>query len=375
MKPPIYPYRDRNAARRGDASLAVGAARRPARHRYIAAQAMVLLGLLWVGAHQASAQGASVAGVSAPVEIRQVDRVFVAEGVVESSRQSTVAAQVNGVLVQTLVDAGQTVRKGQLLAVIDPREVAAGKDAAAAQVGVAASRLADARQAFERTRSLRERNFVSQAALDQAKAALDAAESGLRAARAGDALAGVQQQHARVTAPQDGVVAARLAEVGDLAAPGRPLFIIHQPGDLRVVASVPASLPLDARTLRVATIQVPAMGRTMPPGRVTVLPAADARDLSRRIRVDVGPASGLVPGMAAKVSIALETVERLVVPSAALSWRGDLATVRVVAADGRTLLRQVRVGDAYAGGWVEVLAGLSAGERVIVTDANIRKPK
>lgn len=315
----------------------------------------------------ASGAGTAPGQPATAVQLRKVDRLVVAEGLIESSRQATVAAQVNGVVVQALVDAGQSVRKGQLLAVIDPREVTAGRDAAAAQVGVADSRVADARQAWERTRSLRERNFVSQAALDQAKAALDAAEAGLRAARAGEALAGVQQQHARVVAPQDGVVAARLAEVGELASPGRPLFIIHQPGDLRVVASVPASLPLDGRMLRVAAIDAPALGRTLQAGKVTVLPAADARDLSRRIRIDLNDETGLVPGLAVKVSLALESVERLVVPTGAVTWRGELATVRVQSADGRTVLRQVRVGDAYAGGWTEVLAGLSAGERVLTT--------
>lgn len=341
------------------------------------------VGVLSVALSGAQSGAASAIGLTSPVaangagtapgqpdttvQLRKVDRLFIAEGLIESSRQATVAAQVNGVVVQALVDAGQSVRKGQLLAVIDPREVTAGRDAAAAQVGVADSRVADARQAWERTRSLRERNFVSQAALDQAKAALDAAEAGLRAARAGEALAGVQQQHARVVAPQDGVVAARLAEVGELASPGRPLFIIHQPGDLRVVASVPASLPLEGRALRVAAIDAPVLGRTLQAGKVTVLPAADARDLSRRIRIDLNDETALVPGLAVKVSLALESVDRLVVPTGAVNWRGELATVRVQTADGRTILRQVRLGDAYAGGWTEVLAGLSAGERVLTT--------
>lgn len=305
-------------------------------------------------------------------EVRSVDRLVMAEGLVESSRQATVAAQVSGVVVQTLVDAGQTVRKGQLLAVIDSREVTAGRDAAAAQVGVAESRVADARQGWERARSLREKNFVSQAALDQAKAALDAAEAGLRAARAGETLAGVQRQHARVVAPQDGVVTARLAEVGELAAPGRPLFFVHQPSDLRVVVSLPASLLLDVRALRISAVEVPVLGRSVAPGKVTVLPAADARDLSRRVRIDLAAEPGLVPGVPARVALALDTVERLVVPTAVVNWRGELATVRVVGADGRPTLRQVRLGDSYAGGWIEVLAGLTAGERVLPATANIR---
>lgn len=315
----------------------------------------------------------SAPAVILSVQLRRVDRLMVAEGLVESSRQATVAAQVNGLVVQTLVDAGQPVRKGQLLAVIDPREVTAGRDAAAAQVGVAESRAADARQAWERSRALRERNFVSQAALDQAKAALDTAEAGVRAARAGETLAGVQQQHARVLAPQDGVVTARMTEAGELATPGRPLFSLHQPGDLRVVVSVPASLPLDGQAVRVAAIDLPAQKRAIAPGKLTVLPAADARDLSRRLRIDLGAEPGLVPGMAVKVSLALDTVERLVVPADAILWRGELATVRVAAAEGHSLLRQVRVGESYAGGWVEVLAGLSAGERVWAANANIRK--
>jgi RND family efflux transporter MFP subunit len=311
------------------------------------------------------------------VRLQRVDRLLLAEGLVESSHQATVAAQVNGLVVQTLVDAGQAVRKGQLLALIDPREVAAGRDVAQAQVGMAESRAREARQAWERTRSLRERNFVSEAALDQAKAALDTAEAGLRAARAGEALAGVQQQHARVLAPQDGIVAARLAEVGELATPGRPLFIVHQPGDLRVVVSLPASMPLDARapTIRVTAVDIPALDHSVQPGTVTLLPAVDVRDQSRRLRIDLGAEPGLVPGMAAKVSLTRETVERLAVPVSAITWRGELATVRVVAADGQQLLRQVRLGDTFAGGWIEVLSGLAAGERLLLADANIRKTR
>ncbi len=298
-----------------------------------------------------------------------------ADGIIESTQQASVAAQVNGVILDTRVDAGDKVVKGQLLATIDAREVQAGRDAARAQVAAAQSRVTEARQAWERTKSLRERNFVSQAALDQARAALDSADASLKATQSGEVLAGVQQGHARVVATQDGVIAARLAEAGELAVPGRPLFVIHQPGSLRVVASVPSSVQLGVAGPRVAEVVIPALGKSVVPGKILVLPAVDSRDLSRRIRVEIDAAAGLIPGlipgMTAKVSLVLDSVERLVVPAATIVWRGDVAAVRVQSADGRPLLRQVRLGESYAGGWVEVLAGVTAGERLL--PANIRE--
>jgi len=100
---------------------------------------------------------------------------------------------------------------------------------------------------------------------------------------------------------------------------------------------------------------------------VTILPAADPRLLSTQVRAEL-PAevpAGVVPGTAAKVLVPIGRSQRLVVPAAAVVRRGELTAVYVVS-DGGRQLRQVRVGNRVGDDAVEVLAGLSAGERVAV---------
>jgi hypothetical protein len=125
-------------------------------------------------------------------------------------------------------------------------------------------------------------------------------------------------------------------------------------------------LPKAANVTR-ARIEIPQLNRTVDATKVTVLPAADPRLLSTQIRADL-PASepsSVAPGAAAKILVPIGRARKLVIPSAALIRRGELTAVNVVAADGQVQLRQVRVGPLVGDGLIEILAGLSDGERVL----------
>ncbi|MBL8461312.1 MAG: biotin/lipoyl-binding protein, partial [Thauera sp.] len=118
------------------------------------------------------------------VEARAVVPAIVAEATIEAVRQSTLAAQMPGRILELSVDAGDRVRRGAVLARIDPAEVAAAVAAADAGIAQAESALANARAEYQRARSLVERKFLSQSALDNARAQFQAAEAQVRAARA-----------------------------------------------------------------------------------------------------------------------------------------------------------------------------------------------
>lgn len=302
----------------------------------------------------------------AKVEVKTVERVYAADAVIESTQQASVAAQISGRVLVVAADAGSQVRKGQVLARIDTREVDASVASAGAQVAQAQANLAQVRQNYERTRDLRAQNFVSQAALDTAEAGLKSAEAAVTAARAGAAQAGTVRSFAEVTAPFDGIVATRNVEPGDYAAPGKTLFVVYTPGSLRAVATVPQTMVSDLAKAKVAAVEVPALDTTLPAGRMTVLPAADARTLAQRVRVDLPQPGAAIPGMAAKVRLVTGTAQRLVVPTRAILRRGELTAVQVQATDGRKLLRQVRLGEKFAGDLVEVLAGVQAGDSVVL---------
>jgi RND family efflux transporter MFP subunit len=266
-----------------------------------AAGALAAAALLAAGAGPALAQSAA----SATVELRQVDDVYAADAIIEAVRQATVSAQIAGQLTQLLVDAGDRVKRGQLLARIDTREADAQVASASAQVAQAEAALAQAQLEHNRTKSLVAQGFVSQAALDKADADLKTARAALDAARAGTTQAATGRSFAELRAPIDGVVTRRLMEPGELATPGRGVVEIHDPAALRAVGTIPQFvLPRTARVDR-AEVELPSINRRVKATRVTMLPAADPRLLSTQIRAEL-PAdapAGIVPGTAAKVLV------------------------------------------------------------------------
>ncbi len=285
------------------------------------------------------------------VKPHAVDLTFPSEAVVEAIQQATVGAQVPGRVLEVKADAGQTVKKGDVLMRIDAREAAEAARAAEAQY-------ANARVNYERTRSLVAQKFMSAAALDKAKADFDAAA-------ANRAAAGASQSHATILAPITGIVARRHAELGDMAMPGTPLFTIYQPGGLRVTASIPQYRLKDMRAVKTARVEFPESGQWVDATAVQVLPTADAATHVSQVRVTLPTVPEATPGMFARVHFVTGQAEKLTVPASAVLRRGEVAAVYVQAADGRLSLRQLRLGDSVGRGEIEVLAGLATGDQVV----------
>jgi len=285
------------------------------------------------------------------VKSHAVDLTFPSEAVVEAIQQATVGAQVPGRVLEVKADAGQPVKKGDVLMRIDAREAAEAARAAEAQ-------FANAKVNYERTKSLVAQKFMSAAALDKAKADFDAAS-------ANRAAAGASQSHATILAPIAGVVARRHAELGDMAMPGTPLFTIYQPGGLRVTASVPQYRLKDMREVKTAKVEFPESGKWVEATAVQVLPTADAATHVSQVRVTLPTMPDATPGMFARVHFVTGQAKKLTVPATAVLRRGEVAAVYVQAADGRLSLRQLRLGDSVGQGEIEVLAGLATGDQVV----------
>lgn len=280
-----------------------------------------------------------------------VDLTFSAEALVEAVQQTTVGAQIAGRVLDVRADAGQPVRKGEVLMRIDAREAEEAARAAEALY-------TNAKVNYERTRSLVAQKFMSSAALDKAKADFDAAA-------ANRAAAGASQSHAIIVSPMTGIVARRLAELGDMTTPGKPLFVIYEPGSLRVTASVPQYRLKTMRSIKVARVEFPELGKWVDATAVTLLPTADSSTHVSQVRVALPPVAEATPGMFARVHFVTGQTERLTVPAGAVLRRGEVAAVYVMAVDNRLSLRQLRLGEVVGQGEIEVLAGLSAGDRVV----------
>lgn len=294
------------------------------------------------------------------------------EGVVEPVRQTVLAAQIAGALVQLQVKAGDSVRAGQVLARIEAQAAEQNVAASSAQVEAARAAAAVADKEFERQRQLFQKQYISQAALDRAASQAEAAQAQLRAAQAQTRAAQVQSGFFVLRAPYAGVVSDVAVTQGDMVLPGRPLLTLHDPRELRISAAVPQNLLATVQAhLKSLRYDIPGQtAQPLAPASVQLLPTVDAQTHTARVRLvlPAGGQAGVVPGLFARVWLPGQAVpgalERVFLPETAVLRRAELTAVYVLDAQGQPRLRQVRLGQA-AGGQVEVLSGLASGERVV----------
>ncbi|MBA3904579.1 MAG: efflux RND transporter periplasmic adaptor subunit, partial [Rhodocyclaceae bacterium] len=226
--------------------------------------------------------------------------------------------------------------------------------------GYAASQaqLSNAKANFERTKNLYEQKFIS-------KAALDKAEADYKAAQAGSGAAGAAASHASIVSPLAGFVAQRHTEAGEMATPGKPLITVYDPKGLRVTASIPQYKLSEVRANLRAKVEFPGTGKWIDATSVTVFPAADPRTHTVQARVNLPEnLPGIIPGMFARAHFVTGKAKKLLVPAQAVLRRGEVTAVYVIDGKNAARLRQVRLSEPLAGDFHEVLAGLSAGEKV-----------
>ena len=312
----------------------------------------------------AAGQPPSGIGETLDVAVRELPQTVAAEGVVEAVKQATLGAQVAGRIVELNVKAGDTVRAGQVLARIDARTADQAVTASLSQVAEAEANLANAKRKHERNRDLLSQKFVSQAAVDQSEAEYKAAQAQLAAVKANAGQAVAAQTFTTIVAPYAGVIGATHAELGDMAQPGRALVTVFDPRDLRVTATLSQTTLSRVRLDTSVRVEIAATGKSVTPTKVTVLPLADARTHTTRVRLDLPSTDGVLPGQFARAHFVTGTVRTLAVPATALLRRGEVTAVYVIDAQGRPQLRQVRTGETVGDAQVEILAGLKGGERI-----------
>ena len=298
---------------------------------------------------------------TATARYEDAERERVWDGRVEAVNQATVSAQTSGRIAELPFDVNDYVDAGDVIMRFTDTEQKAALARAEAALQEAQARLAEANQAFERFSAMIENNSISQAQFDQSRANRDAAQARLAAARSGVETAREQLEYTVVRAPYAGIVAKRHVELGELVSPGQPLISGLSLQQLRVNIDVPQSMFHAVRTIGKAFADVD--GNRIAAESLTFFPVADAAANTFRVRVNLPDgAATLYPGMFIKVGFVVGQTRRLLIPAAAIVRRSELSAVYVT--DGeRVTLRQVRLGRKY-GDSVEVLAGLSEGERV-----------
>jgi RND family efflux transporter MFP subunit len=312
----------------------------------------------------------SLAAGATGLETTPADRVAVPDetlldGLVEAVNQSTVAAQTAGRVVEVRFDVDDYVPRGEVIVRLRDTEQQAGLTRANSGLQEALARYQKAADDLHRKQTLLKQQAVSQSAVDSANAEFKSAKAGLAAARAQVETAREQLEHTLIRAPYSGIVVTRQVEPGETVQPGTPLMTGLSLDSLRVSVQVPQSLMASLRRLQEASVILPGPDQArVAAQKLTISPRADADTHSFLVRLQLPPLEQpLYPGMSVKVVISTGTMERVLVPVQALVHRSEVTGVYVVDSAG-IHLRQVRPGRVVDGNRQEILAGLSAGERV-----------
>jgi RND family efflux transporter MFP subunit len=310
---------------------------------------------------------------------RQVPLNIRSTGTVHARESAAVSAQVAGRIRQVLVRAGDSVRTGQTLVVLDDADLRASAAQAKAAVAVAENEEvaagSDARLAastLARYRQLETEKSVSPQEMDEvsrraqaANARFDAARAQTRAAQAQQSGARTTLGYARLVAPFDGVVTARMADPGTLATPGMPLLQVDRAGDLQLDTTVDESVigAID-RGMKVQVAIDGTDSANMAGTVAEIDPAADPSSRSFLIKIDLPASSQLHAGEYGTAEFPNGFHQATLVPQSAVVVRGSLACAYVLDSQGIAQLRYVTLG-AVQGNLVEILSGISGGEKLV----------
>jgi RND family efflux transporter MFP subunit len=344
------------------------------------------------GRHPAE-PGPLVTGVQTEtVHLESVPQAYQAAGTIHSANTAILAAQLGGTVREIRVNAGDHVKRGQLLAVLDDRSAQAQMQGAEAGVTEAVQGEAEVEQGlkaatadrqfaeatFNRYKALLAKNSLSRQEFDGAEARYQAALANERSMEAKKQQVLARQQQARsqqdsartylsfsrIDSPLDGVVTAKSVDAGTVVMPGTPVLTVEETTRYRLEASLPEEYLPSAKTGASVSISTE---HGQFEGRVAeVVPAADVTSHTFLVKIDLPHDCNCRSGEYGQASFPIGEAKRLAVPSSAVLDHGELQGIFVVGADGKVEYRLVKTGITF-GNRVEILSGLAAGEKVAIS--------
>jgi multidrug efflux system membrane fusion protein len=290
-------------------------------------------------------------------------------GDIHAREESALAFRVGGNLIRRMVVVGDRVHRGQVLAELDPADLRLQAQASRAQLAAAQAELTRASADRQRYARLAQQQLVSRSALDAQDAAVAAAAGQVRAIQAQGDVARNAAGYTRLLAPRDGVIAERLAEAGQVVAPGQAFFTLAADSGREVAIALPESDIVRFHVGQPALVELwNAPGRRLPGTIRTISPAADpqARTFAARVSLAGAAADAVELGQSARVYLSRADDTRLPITLSALQ-RGGHGGSAVWVLDPRTRtlhLAPVRIG-ALGSDTVPVLSGVTATQWIV----------
>ncbi len=335
-----------------------------------ALRALVAVSLLALLAACQDPAVSAVAKPERPVQVRQVSfqadsasREFV--GVVRARYETDLGFRVAGKITDRVVNAGDRVRAGDVIARLDAEDLQLQVASAQAEISAATSNFAQASSDEERFTSLKARGYAAVADYERKKSARDEADSRLERARRSLALARNQLAYAELKANADGVITATLAEPGQVVAVGQAVARLAQYGETEAVVALPETWLAEARQAQASVRLWSGPGHQFAARLRELSPQADAATRTYAARFTIAhPDETVALGMTATVTLSRPVAAVAKLPLAAVLDRGNGPAVYVVGQAGMLELRSVQI-SSFTGDAALLTAGVSDGERVV----------
>ena len=301
---------------------------------------------------------------------RPLERTAEVQGALYPRERTTLAANVDGAVVQISADFGDKAQAGQVLMRIDPREYQLRLDSAQAAVDQARARLENSQARFARAQELHKQGLISQQEFDQTAATMHVDEADMASVVKAAGLARKKLDDTVIRAPFAGSVQKRMASLGEYVTTGTQLYELIATDPIKLRCPMPERfVPLahPGMPVNLTTDAQPGVSYT---GTITrIAPALDDQSRTLLVEAEVpNPKDTLKPGYFAHVTMDLGQDHALFVPDSAVLRYAGVARVFVVE-NGVAHTREVKTG-AQMGTFVEITEGLKPGERVVVTEVD-----
>lgn len=351
----------------------------PARPDFLFPRSLLLLAsmaLVACGESQETPNGRDLQTWQLPIITvgeQELPEQYTSVGSITAERQINISSRISSYITELPVEEGEQVENGQVLAVLDHKELNNQISSARAAAKSAQAVLTDSINDVGRFEALLAQGSISEAKVRKVRLQQATAEENLKAAQAALALARSQSQYVQIRSPTSGIVIRRHQSVGDLATPGVPLLAIETRDRLKFETFVAESQLANISVGDPVQLQIDNFGQTLSAEISHIVYAGDPVTRSYKTTLLLPGQTGLYSGMYGRATFTVGHSSNVTIPLSALVEKSGLQGVYVVDSDNHLRFRWLRIRRLWPD-VVEIASGLDAGER-IVTDvaAGIRE--